>query len=213
MKIKVLLVEDHSIVREGLQVLFADEPELRIIGEASNGAEALEFVRTNKPDLVLMDINMPVMNGIECTRELKKLYPEIKIVVLSMHDQESYLVDILNSGAEGFVIKNTKKAELVFAIKKVMSGGTYIGPEFTINMLARVNSGERLVINKNSTIKLSTGEKQVLDLILSGMTNAQMAQKLFTSVRTIETRRKKLLEKTGTINTATLVKYALLNGL
>jgi DNA-binding NarL/FixJ family response regulator len=213
MKIKVLLVEDHSIVREGLQVLFADEPDLRIIGEASNGAEALEFVRSNKPDLVLMDINMPVMNGIECTRELKKLYPEIKIVVLSMHDQESYLVDILNSGAEGFVIKNTKKAELVFAIKKVMAGGTYIGPEFTINMLARVNSGERLVINKNSSVKLSTGEKQVLDLILAGMTNAQMAQKLFTSVRTIETRRKKLLEKTGTINTATLVKYALLNGL
>ena len=213
MKIKVLLVEDHSIVREGLQVLFADEQDLRIIGEASNGAEAIDFVRANKPDLVLMDINMPVMNGIECTREIKRLYPDIKIVVLSMHDQESYLVDMLNSGAEGFVIKNTKKAELVFAIKKVMSGGTYIGPEFTLNMLARVNSGEKLVVNKNSNVKLSVGEKQVLDLILAGMTNAQMAEKLFTSVRTIETRRKKLLEKTGTSNTATLVKYALLNGL
>jgi two-component system response regulator NreC len=212
-KIRVLLVEDHSIVREGLQMMLDNEVDIKVIGEAPNGQEAMKLIEATKPDVVLMDLNMPLMSGIECTRQIKLKFPEVRVLILSMHDQESYLLDILNCGAEGFVIKNTRKAELVFAIRKVMDGGVYIGPEFTMKMLARTNAGNNVPAVQQNYIRLSAGEKSVLDLILTGLTNKEMAQKLFTSVRTIETRRKKILEKTGTNNTATLVKFAILNGL
>lgn len=213
MLIKVLLVEDHEIVREGLKALLEAEKNIKIAGEASNGREALFLVKASLPDVVLMDVNMPVMNGIEATQLIKKEFPEVKVLILSMHDHESYLIDMLDAGANGYVIKNCSREELIFAIKKVASDGVYIGPEFTLGMLAKYKNSSAFNIEKNPDISLSDYEIEVLQLVAEGLTNVEMAQKLHTSVRTIETRRKRLQEKTKTSNTATLIRFAVLNGL
>lgn len=213
MAVKIILIEDHAIVRQGVRSLLENEPGIEIIAEASNGHEALELCRNSTVDLALMDFNMPVMNGLECTRQLKKEFPDIKVLILSMHDFENYLIDMLQAGANGYILKNSSRNELILAIKHVAEGGTYIGSEFTLSMLEKFKSGTNLLSVKEPNIPLSEGEGQVLELIAEGLTNIQMANKLFISVRTIEARRKKLLEKTGTTNTATLIKFSIKNGL
>jgi DNA-binding NarL/FixJ family response regulator len=212
MPVKILLVEDHDIVREGIKVLLESEKDAFVIGEARNGEEALEKMRKSRPDVVLMDINMPVMNGIECTRQIRREFPETKVLVLSMYDHESYFIEMLESGANGYLVKNASRDELLFAIKKIVNEGVYFGPEFTLNMLAKYKAATGHS-SARTDVKLTDREMDVLRLIAMGYTNTEMAKTLFTSVRTIETRRKKLLDKTGTTNTATLIKFAVLNGL
>lgn len=212
MPIKVLLVEDHEIVRQGLKALLSSDPDIAVIDEAANGAEAVYKLKTLQPDLVVMDMNMPVMNGLECTKLVKNLYPKLKVLVLSMHDHENYLSDMIEAGAWGYMLKNSSKEELVFAIKKIAGGGIYVAPEFTLNLLARHKSSNTLQA-ENINIDLTEREIDVLKLIADGHTNTQISNKLFTSVRTIETRRKKLLEKTGTSNTATLIRFSVQHGL
>jgi DNA-binding NarL/FixJ family response regulator len=211
--VKILLVEDHDIVRQGIRALLEGEKDIvTVIDEARNGAEALEKIRRQSPGVVLMDMNMPIMNGIECTKQIRREFPDVKVLILSMHDHESYLIEMLEAGANGYLLKNAAKDELVFAIKKIANDGIYFGPEFTLNMLAKYKAA----IGHSSAkvdVKLSDREMDVLRLIAMGYTNTEMAKTLFTSVRTIETRRKKLLDKTGTTNTATLIKFAVLNGL
>jgi DNA-binding NarL/FixJ family response regulator len=159
-------------------------------------------------------MNMPVMNGLECTRKLKQEFPKKKVLVLSMHDHESYLIDMLDAGADGYILKNTTKDELLFAIRKVASDGIYMGAEFTISMLAKYKSTVGyLRTPPKADLKITEREMDVLERIAQGKTNAEIARELFTSVRTIETRRKNLLEKTGTSNTATLIRFAVLNSL
>jgi two-component system response regulator NreC len=213
MTLKMLLVEDHDIVRQGVRSLIENEPGIEIVAEAGNGQAALEICRQMKIDVVLMDINMPVMGGLECTRLMKKEFPEIKILVLSMHDFENYLIDLLQAGANGYILKNSCNRELAFAIRQVANGGMYIGPEFTLSILDKIKNGVNLLGYQGPAISLSEGEAQVLELIGEGLTNIQMANRLFISVRTIESRRKKLLEKTGTTNTATLIKFSIKHGL
>lgn len=214
MKIKVLLVEDHDIVREGLRALLEGEADIEVVAEACNGEEALELLREKNPQLILMDMNMPVMNGLEATKRIKRDYPGKKVLILSMHDHESYLIDMLDAGADGYILKNSSRTELLFAIRKVAADGKYMGAEFVFSMLAKYkagNSGVNAV--KRSDIKITDREMDVLNLVADGKTNQEIAKQLFTSVRTIETRRKNLLDKTGTTNTATLIKYAVQNGL
>jgi two-component system, NarL family, response regulator NreC len=214
MQVKVLLVEDHDIVRQGIKALLDGESDTLVIGEACNGAEALDKLKKYNPDLILMDLNMPVMGGLECTRKIKKDYPAIKVLILSMHDHENYLIEMLDAGADGYILKNTSKDELLFAIKKIVNDGIYMGPEFTLSMLAKYKSSTGFIGNlQKSELNLSEREMDVLRLIAKGYTNVQIAKELFTSRRTIETRRKNLLDKTGTSNTATLIRYAVLNGL
>lgn len=214
MPVNIFLVEDHDIVRQGIKALLEDEGKVRIIGEAGNGAKAIEQLKDLQPDVVLMDMNMPVMNGLECTRFLRKQYPGIRILILSMHDHESYLIDMLDAGAQGYILKNASKDELLFAIKKVANDGMYMGPEFTMSMLAKYKSEGGFGFKKQDhAINLSDRENEVLKYISEGFTNTEMANKLFISVRTVETHRKKLLEKTGTTNVATLIKFAVENRL
>lgn len=214
MEINVFLVEDHEILRSGVKALLSTQQNIHVIGEASNGLEAFEKLKRINPDVLLMDINMPVMDGVESTKKIKAEYPHTKVLVLSVHSQETYLVDMLQAGAEGYILKNSSTEELVYAIQKIANDGIYIGPEFTLNMLAKYGPGSspdsRSVAND---LKISDREMDVLKLIAKGLTNNEIAQRLFTSVRTIETRRKKLLEKTRTINTATLIYFATANGL
>lgn len=212
MRVKVFIVEDHEIVRQGIRALLEGNDEVEIVGEAVNGADAIEKLRNISPDVILMDMNMPVMNGLESTRVIKKNFPSVKVLTLSMHDHESYLSDMLEAGASGYILKNSSREELLFAIKKIAGDGIYIGPEFALNMLSKYKI-ENGPIVQHVKIELTDKEREVLDLIADGLTNVQIANKLFTSVRTIETRRKKLLDKTGTNNTATLIRYSVRNGL
>jgi DNA-binding NarL/FixJ family response regulator len=213
METKILLVEDHEIVRQGLRALLERQQDIKVIGEASNGAEAVERLHEMQPDVVLMDMNMPVMNGLECTKLIRKKAFNVKILILSMHSNENYLTDMINAGADGYILKNSSREELLFAIQKVISNSKYIGSEFAVDILTKQfhqnNNGE----SNFSNIKISIHEREVLLLIAEGFTNAEIAKKLITSIRTIETRRKRLLEKTGTNNTATLIRYAVKNGL
>jgi DNA-binding NarL/FixJ family response regulator len=214
MSVKVLLVEDHDIVRQGLRSLLENETGIEIAGEAANGAEALSKLKNYDPDVILMDMNMPVMNGLECTKKVKQDFPGKKVLILSMHDHENYLIDLLDAGADGYILKNTNKDELLFAIKKIANDGIYMGPEFTLNMLSKYKAAAGFIVShKKNDVKISEREMDVLHLIAEGKTNSDIAKELFTSVRTIETRRKNLLDKTGTRNTATLIRYAVLNGL
>jgi DNA-binding NarL/FixJ family response regulator len=212
--INVLLIEDHDIVRQGIRALLENQPEITVIGEACNGAEAIEKLKVLKPDVLIMDMNMPVMSGLECTRKIRSEYPDIKILVLSMHDHENYLIEMLDAGANGYVLKNTSKDELLFAIKKIANDGMYIGPEFTMNMLAKYKASSGFVeVSPTIDLKISDREMDVLRLVAKGLTNNEIAKQLFTSVRTIETRRKNLLEKTKTTNTATLIRFATIKGI
>jgi DNA-binding NarL/FixJ family response regulator len=212
MKIKVLLVEDHEIVRKGIKAILESDPEIEVAGEASNGIEAIQKLKTIPVDFVLMDMNMPEMNGQECTKLVKQYHPAIKVLILSMHDHENYLIDMLGAGVDGYILKNASKDELLFAIKKITTGGIYIGSEFTVNIVSKYKSNNHHPV-ATIEIELSDRERDVLTLIAEGHTNAEIAEKLFTSIRTIETRRKRLLEKTSTTNTATLIRFAVRNGL
>lgn len=211
MPVKVFLVEDHEIVRQGIKALLEGESDVVVTGEASNGIEMLKKLESVQPDVLLMDMNMPEMSGEECTTEVKKKHPGVKVLILSMHDHESYLVDMIYAGADGYILKNSSREELLFAIRKVANDGVYISSEFALNMLAKLKRDTRK--QASPAVILSDREMDVLVLIAEGHTNAEIADKLFTSVRTIETRRKNLLDKTGTTNTATLIRYAVLNGL
>lgn len=213
MIIKVLLVEDHEIVRKGIKALLEGNPDFSVTGEASNGIEALEKIPQQMPDVVLMDMNMPEMSGQECTKLIKQHFPNIKVLILSMHDHENYLVEMLKAGADGYILKNSSKEELLFAIRRVAGGGKYVGSEFTINLISKNGFHSNGTAHENNGVELSDRERDVLLLIAEGLTNAEIAVKLFTSIRTIETRRKRLLEKTGTTNTATLIRYAVKCGM
>ena len=211
MPVRIILVEDHDVVRQGVRSLLESEPDIEVVAEASNGLEAIEHCKSGNIDLAVMDMNMPLMNGVECTRVLKRDFPHMKVLMLSMHDYEHYLIDMLQAGANGYILKSSCRDELAFAIKKIAGGGTYIGPEFTLSILEKYKNGISFQNYRGPVI--SSAENQVLELIAEGYTNTQIANKLFTSIRTIESRRKKLLEKTGTTNTATLIKFSFKHGL
>jgi DNA-binding NarL/FixJ family response regulator len=211
MPVKIFLVEDQEIVLQGMKSLLNGESNITVTGEASNGAEALEKLQSGFPDMLLMDMSISAMNGLECIRTVKQQYPNLKILVLCILDQENYLMDLLDAGADGYILKNSTKEELVFAIEKIANHGSYRAPEFTLNICA-----DRESISQYPSVIpviLSRGEKEVLDLVADGLTNSEIALKLCNSIRTIETRRKNLLEKTGTTNTATLIRFAVQNRL
>jgi DNA-binding NarL/FixJ family response regulator len=199
------------IVRHGIRALIDKSKDIVISGEAANGEEALEKIEVNIPDLVLMDMNMPVMNGVECTRIIKEKYPNVKVLILTMHDDEGYVFDMLDAGADGYILKSTSRDELLFAIRKVVNDEMYIGSDVSVSMLSKFRTNKSGEDTKPIDVDLTEREIDVLKLIAEGFTNTEIAEKLFTSIRTVETRRKKLLEKTGTSNTATLIRFALKN--
>jgi|ERR1700741_3346222 len=212
MSLKVFLVEDHEIVRLGIKALLEGSPEVKVIGEASNGSEAIKQLEKVKPDVLILDMDMPVMNGVECTRLVRKMHSDIKVLILSMPGSENHLADALEAGANGYILKNSSREELIFAVRKIANNGVYIASEFAVSLVTKFKPAAFKDSGK-ADIDLTDRERDVLNLVSQGLTNTEIASKLFTSVRTIETRRKKLLEKTGTTNTATLIRFCVLNGL
>lgn len=212
-KIRLILTDDHKIVRQGICSLLERNEEIEIVGQASNGLETLELLATTPADVVLMDVKMPVMNGYETTCKIRELYPDTKVIALSVISDESSIHKMLESGALGYLLKSTGKEELVLAISLVHNGTQYICSDASIKLLNKVlNLGIESNGNGESHLNgkqvLSKRELEVLSLIADGYTNSEIAEMLFTSKRTIETHRQNILEKTKAKNTANLIKYA-----
>ncbi|AKD05068.1 response regulator transcription factor [Pontibacter korlensis] len=212
--IRVIVTDDHKIIREGLRSLLERDSELAVVGEAANGTELLYLLENTTVDVVLLDVHMPVMDGFETLQQLTEHYPEVKVVVLTMLDNVATLHRLLEIGAMGYVLKDTGREELCSAIKLAASGTPFISSGMSIKMLQRVvhpAAEHGTVITEGK--ELSKRELEVLALISEGYTNAEIAEKLFTSKRTVETHRQNILEKTQAKNTANLIKYAIQHNL
>jgi len=212
--IKVLLVDDHKIVRDGIKVLLQDETDIEVIGEAENGKHALEKLIEISPDIMIIDINMPVMNGIDCSRIVAKKYPSVKILALTMLNEQEHIKNMIAAGAGGYILKTSGKHDLVEAIKTVVSGQNYFSDEVkNIIMMNMVKKKSHVGKISGERIPLTNREKDVLQYIVKEYTNQEIAEKLFISVRTVDAHRRKKKKKTGARNTAGLVKYAIENNL
>lgn len=213
--INILLAEDHNIVRNGIKMLLETDANIKIVGEAINGKEVLKKLKERLDvDIILTDINMPEMDGITLIKEAKQLNPEILVVILSMHDNEKYVLQAFSEGASGYVLKNVGADELLFCLNFVANGNKYLCTELTMKMIDNIILNKLYLPNDNNTkIDFSTREIEVLNLIAEGLTNSEMSEKLFISKRTVEGHRQSLLEKTGSKNTATLIRFAILNGI
>ncbi len=211
--VRILLADDHAILRTGLRLMLSAVPNLEVVGEATNGREALAKAEDLKPDLVIMDITMPEMNGIEATSELKKRLPKTKVLFLTMHENEELLFRTVQAGGSGYVLKKSADNELVEAIYQVSRGETFLRPDLAKQVvqdyLERVDSGEE----SESYEDLTEREREVLQLLAMGMTNQQVADKLVLSVRTVETHRARIMDKLGIKGRAALVAYAKRRGL
>ena len=212
-KIRVLIADDHTILRQGIRALLEAEPDIEVIAEAADGREAVEKSRALSPDIVLMDIAMPVMNGLEATRCIKKEKPNIHVVVLTMHDNEEYVIQTLSAGASGYILKRIAATELVTAIRSVYQDGSVLHPLIARKLIEdyvrRVGEDER----KGANDGLTDREREILKLIAEGNTNQAIAEKLCLSVKTVQTHRTHIMDKLGVHDRTELVKYAIRKGL
>ena len=208
--IKVIIVDDHIIFRDALKFILARSRDTEVIAEASNGQEFLDMAGNYSPDIVLMDISMPVLNGIDTTREAIKRYPEMKIIALSMFSDELYYFRMLEAGVQGFVLKESGSEELMKAIRTVMNGDSYFSSRILCNIIRDFGTeGNRDNEDDKKIIRLSKRESEVLSLICEGYSNNEIADKLGISKRTIEGHRSSLLNKTGAKSSIHLALFAM----
>lgn len=211
--IRIIISDDHKIIRDGIKALLRDIKEFHIAGEAENGLKTIDQIDLLKPDVILMDISMPGMSGIECTLKIKSTHPEIKILVLSMSKEEEHIRKMLEAGASGYILKNTGKEELIKAIKAVSEGNYYFSNDVTESLMKEILFPSHSDINKTTKVELTERETEILSLISMEYTNSEIAEKLFLSIRTIDAHRRNILGKTGCRNTAGLVRFGIENGL
>ena len=210
--IRVLIADDHQMFIDGIKSLLVNNKRIQIIGEAHNGFEVTEFVGKQAVDLILLDMSMPVMDGMEAMKIVKQKFPDLKIIMLTMFNTRDQIEKLLRAGADGYVLKNTGKEELVLAIETVMKGESFFSKEVTEQIMAGMQ--KKKLANRNAAIvELTEREKDVLKLIVKEHTTQEIAEKLFISTNTVETHRKNLVSKLNVRNVAGLVKYALQNGL
>ena len=212
MKVKILLADDHKILRQGIKSLLEMHDNLTVIAEAANGEEALQMARDTHPDLIIMDINMPNLNGIDATRRIKTEMPLIKILALSMHDDNGFLLNMLKAGASGYLLKDCASDELINAISVIMSNRKYISPEMVDDMIRDyILQTDKVDLSAFSI--LTNREREVLQRLSEGNSTKEIAFDLNVSVKTIETFRHKLEEKLGLHSIAELTKYAIREGI
>ena len=202
--INILLADDHLLVRNGIKSLLEEESYLHVVGEAANGQEALDLAKKIQPDLLIIDVRMPVMDGIEAVGHLKNYAPDTKAIVLSMHDSEEYILKSIKAGASGYLLKDTGKAEFLKAIKTIYQGGKYFSGDISnvivSNYLQNAVPAERPKSTIDNAAKLTRKEIEILHFILSGMTNTEISDRLGKSKRTIETHRFNLMKKMNVKN-------------
>jgi two-component system response regulator NreC len=211
-RVKVLVVDDHEIVREGIRMVLAADPELEVVGVASSGEEAIERVRELEPNVVLMDLGMPGLSGFEATRRIKESSPGTQVVALTVHDSEGYVFQMLQAGATGYVVKRAPSEDVITAVKRAHQGEAVLHPSVAKllikDYLARVAKGE-----ETSFDTLSDREREILKLIAEGETNREIADTLFLSIKTVQAHRANLMRKLGMHDRTELVKYAIRKGI
>jgi DNA-binding NarL/FixJ family response regulator len=213
-QIRIALVDDHKLVRNGIKSLLEEETDLEVVAEGANGLEALEIVKDLNPDLLIIDVRMPEMNGIEAVGKLKSYKSTTKAIVLSMHDSEDYIIQSINAGASGYLLKDTDKKEFIKAIHTVYNGGKYFSGDISnviVSNFLRSSGGQKVVENgvkESDPFGLTKKERQILSLVLKGKTNTEIAENLQNSKRTVETHRFNLMKKMNVKNLMELSSLA-----
>lgn len=210
MKTRIMLVDDHPVFRSGLKHILCTESDYHVIAEADDGESAIDMVGDILPDIIIMDISMPGMDGIEVTRDIKRRLPDVRILMLTMYADEAFLKESLDAGASGYVLKRAVDTELVHAVKLVMNGEHYIYPTL-IPKLYHANQAQQDAVSPDSSqaVELSQREQEVLKYIALGYTQKEISTELFISIKTVDTYKKRVMEKIGSKKKSALVRYAL----
>ncbi len=212
-KIRVLLAEDHTIVRKGIRSLLDSEPTIEVVGEAENGREAVEKTAQLRPHIVLLDHTMPVLNGLEATRQIRKYYPEAKVLILTMHTNEEYIFQFLQAGAAGYLVKQSAPTDLVAAIHAVYQGQSFLSPAISKTVIDEYLRQVGMTHPHASDDKLTAREREVLQLLAEGCSNRKIAEQLQLSVKTVGVHRLNLMEKLDIHDITELTKYAIRKGM
>ncbi|MGC2423652.1 MAG: response regulator transcription factor [Nitrospirota bacterium] len=210
--VKILIVDDHTIFRQGLRALLEAQDGLQVVGEAENGRDAAKKAQELAPDVVIMDIAMPMMNGLEATRQIKRFNPDVKVLALTMYKDEEYVFQILKSGASGYLIKDASASELITAIRSVHSGNPYFSPVISRKIMDSYLREDEEKKTRGEPDKLTNREKEVLQLIAEGNTNNEIGNLMNISVKTVETHRAHIMSKLDIHDMAGLIKYAIRKG-
>lgn len=212
MKIRTMLLEDHKMVRQGLVALLQDASDIEIVGEAGDGITAVEVAKTHQPDVALLDISMPGMNGLEAAQKIREVSPQTKLLFLTMYADDEYIIQALRFGGTGYVLKDADAGTLIDAVRRVRRGEAYLSPEVSQTIIRRVINDEPEVYgdgHENLTIR----ERQILQLIAESRTNRDIGERLKISIKTVQTHRANLMNKLDIHDQTTLVKYAIRHGL
>ena len=210
---RVVIVEDHKLFREGLKSLLFDKEGLEVVGEAGDGIEAIRTVKRCRPDLILLDLSMPKMNGISVMKEIKGQFPEIKIMALTIHESDQYVLEAFDAGADGYCLKDAGRNELMVAVDSVLQGKRYISPSISDNVLEGYLTGRKKLKSKTSWDTITQREREVLKLLGEGYQNKEISDMLHISVKTVEKHRANIMNKLDLHNAAALTAYAIEHGL
>lgn len=215
MAIKILIADDHPLIADGIKNTFENNDDFKILGIVTNGKEVLEYLSKNDVDVVLLDINMPVMDGIECARNIIQNYRQVKIAILSMHQESSIIKKMIEIGTHGYMLKTIPSDELLVAVKSIYEGKTYFNSDVTRALVSNANTFSSTNILEKSPLldELTPREKEIIKLISQGLTNTQIGEKLFISPRTVDTHRTNIMKKLNIHNVASLIRFAFKNGL
>ena len=212
--IEILIADDHAMFADGLESILEGQEEITVKSKCHDGNGVIDYMADSKVDIILLDVNLPGMNGIEVCKEISTKYPDTKVIDISMFNEESIVTEILNNGAKGYILKNTGREELILAIKKVVAGESYFSKEVTETIMKSLMNQRKNSVKSNSILpKISRREKEVLKLIVEEFTTQEIADKLFISLKTVESHRSSLLAKLSARNTAGLVRIAMENNL
>ena len=212
-KIRILFADDHEVVRTGLRTLFQGSDECVLVGEAADGEEAVQQIAKKNPDVAILDISMPKLNGIEVARIVKEKHPNVKVLILTMYEDEGYVNEMVRAGADGYVLKNADKKEILMAVRSIASGERFFSPTISKLMIEGFIKKASTSDSMKTDIRLTKREVEVLRFIAEGLTSREIADKLFLSLNTVNTHRTNIMKKLNIHDTAGLVKYALQNGL
>lgn len=210
---RIIIAEDHTILREGLRALLSSQPDFEIVGEAENGRDAIRCVVEGNPDLILIDLSMPKMNGLEAIKEIKKQNSDTKVIVLTVHKTEEYILAALQAGADGYVLKDATHAELEMAITNVLKGKRFLSPGISEKVIGGYLEGKMSVNAKSTWDTLTQREREILKLIAEGNKNKEIADYLCISLKTVEKHRTNLMKKLDLHNVASLTAFAMEKGL
>lgn len=212
-KKRILLADDHQLIIDGLRGFIETNSDYTVVGEANTGTEAVRLAEVLSPDVILMDIEMPEMTGIQASEEIKRNHPEIKIIIVSMHNEKQLIKKLIDQGADGYILKNSQQKEVLDAIEKVLKNQTYFSQDVTLSLLDKSSSRSTVSSEALSISQLTEREIEILKLVAKGMTNKEIGDELNISHRTVDTHRTNLMKKLDATNVAGLIRFAFKNGL